>query len=60
MDHFEQEIFVMIQCEMPGDDQRQELEVGMSWSIGNIWKELEVYLGKKLNFHLVILDGVIL
>lgn len=55
MDNFELEVIVTIQCEM-GDMWSQELEVGMSWSLSNVRKELEVYLGSDIEFRLAIID----
>lgn len=55
MDNFEPEVIVTIQCEM-GDMWSQELEVGMSWSLSDVRKELEVYLGSDIEFRLAIID----
>lgn len=55
MDNFEPEVIVTIQCEM-GDMWSQELEVGMSWSLSDVRKELGVYLGSDIEFRLAIID----
>jgi len=53
MDHFELEKIVPILCEMEGT-WSQELEVGMTWSLLHVRKEVEVLLGSKIHFRMWI------
>lgn len=56
MDHLEPEVVVPIQCEMDGT-WSQDLEVGMTWSLAHVRKELEVFLGAQVQFKMWIVDG---
>lgn len=58
IDHLELEQMVTIQCEM-GDDWREELEVGLSWSLSDVRKEILVSLGAGFDtdFRMCIVDN---